>query len=282
MENYKFIEKLGKGTHGSVYLLKSKKNKYLACKYIGDKHKSHAFREILILGKLNNRRIIKLVDSMVLQNSVFIFLEYINFGSLENMIQFLIKNKIYAPETIAWSLISQISDALNYLHYKKIIHRDIKPANILINKFNLRKKAIFEFKICDFSLSTQKDYADNRTVGTPFYMSPEMINKEDYNESIDCWGLGCCLYELIQLKKTFDGRDRDELFYNIRNKYIYEKITNDLELDYLIKQCLKKRERIFSKELVENEKIKNNLLLMEMKIKEKKMEELERKLKYLR
>jgi NIMA (never in mitosis gene a)-related kinase len=42
-------------------------------------------------------------------------------------------------------------------------------------------------------------------VGTPFYMSPEIIEGKKYCTKSDIWALGCCLYEVMTLDKVFDA-----------------------------------------------------------------------------
>ena len=54
-------------------------------------------------------------------------------------------------------------------------------------------------------LSSQSKYAYTN-VGTPFYMSPELINELRYNEASDIWALGCLLYELTALRAPFEAR----------------------------------------------------------------------------
>lgn len=40
-------------------------------------------------------------------------------------------------------------------------------------------------------------------VGTPYYMSPEQINENNYDEKTDIWSLGCVIYELVALLPPF-------------------------------------------------------------------------------
>lgn len=284
MENYKFIEKLGRGTHGTVYLLKvhSENNKYVVCKSVMPKYTLHAEREIDILSKLNHRRIVRFLDSMQVDNSIFIIMEYVNYGTLEKMICYFSKSNVRPKLSLAWSAFSQIADALYYLHSKRIIHRDIKPANILINKFWVRESEYLEFKLCDFSLSTSLEdlVDDGSTIGTPFYMAPEMVAKQKYDATIDVWGLGVVVYEILNLKKPFVGNNRRELYQSILTKDIAkEVICNDATLSELIQLCLVKKERICSKWIAKSEKVRLNLTMLELKYRESRIETLEKQIK---
>jgi NIMA (never in mitosis gene a)-related kinase len=70
---------------------------------------------------------------------------------------------------------------------------DIKPANIFMNK------AQDIIKLGDFGIAKQldgtQDLAETQ-VGTPCYMSPELLNGEPYTFAADIWALGCIAYEV--------------------------------------------------------------------------------------
>jgi serine/threonine protein kinase len=57
-------------------------------------------------------------------------------------------------------------------------------------------------------------------VGTPYFMPPEVIQDKPYDAKADVWSLGVILYELITLKKPFDGNDHRDLFNAIISKPI--------------------------------------------------------------
>jgi len=265
MDGYKFIEKIGKGTHGTIYLLKSSEdNSLIACKSVTGKYQHHALKEIELLSQLAHRRIVKIMNEIRLKNTVLILMEYANYGTLESMIQHFTKTgtKIFLP--IIWSILSQVSDALYYLHSKRIIHRDIKPANILINKFVVRGNEYLEFKICDFSLSTvvnsyRDRIQDGITVGTPFYMSPEMVLGEPYDVTIDVWGLGVIIYEMINLRKPFLGATREELYRAIVRDEIRKDVSEDEGLNELLWRMLRKgnKEGVRDREGVDKRRMMN-------------------------
>ena len=54
-------------------------------------------------------------------------------------------------------------------------------------------------------MSTKHGHA-NTVLGTPYYISPEMCEGKKYDEKSDIWALGCILYEMASLQKTFEGK----------------------------------------------------------------------------
>lgn len=76
--------------------------------------------------------------------------------------------------------------ALEYIHSKKVLHRDIKPDNVILSNGVI--------KIIDFSWATIISPKKSVFCGTLGYAPPEVSEVNQYNESIDLWGLGVILY----------------------------------------------------------------------------------------
>ena len=145
LSDFTIEKQLGKGNYGSVYLVKSKiTNKIYAMKEIlsencsNEQQKLKIQKEIKLLEGLEHPHIITYFSSFSENGNFYIITEYINGGSLEELIQIFKEKKLYAKEKKVWDILVQILSGLVYLHEnKKIIHRDIKPDNILIDKLFL-------------------------------------------------------------------------------------------------------------------------------------------------
>ena len=97
------------------------------------------------------------------------------------------------------SIIHQILLAVNFMHYKNIMHRDLKLENIMCeDSTDLAQDEIY-VKLTDFGFATKfkpgsKEYI---SLGTPYFMAPEIVKFEDYDCKVDCWAIGIIAFLLL-------------------------------------------------------------------------------------
>lgn len=285
MDNYTFIEKIGHGTHGTVYLLK-KKNHIVVCKSIPEKHFKYANREIDLLSSITHKKIIKILDHYINDGCYCIILEYANSGTVFDIIQANKRNySNLDDDKMVWDIASQLIDAISYLHDNYIIHRDIKPSNVLVNRLSFNSHEITQYKLCDFSLSTKFGVKTSNIVGTPYYMAPEIISRLDYDEKVDVWSYGVLLYEIVTCKKPFNGKTRKDLQKNIlKNDILYVPYVDSLgAISKIILGCLVKdsTDRLSSHDIRKIDKINYNLAVSEIQLRDWKINQLEHKIEKL-
>ena len=241
---YKLIKLLGEGSFGKVYLCENlSDNSHCVIKQIpldglDEEEKKETYNEVLILKKVNHSNIIKFIDVFKKSkpnNTLNIVTEYADDGDLNQKIEKLKKKKSPFTEKEIINYLVQICLALNHIHKKKIIHRDIKSGNIFLTKGGL-------VKLGDFGLS--KGFKNTwekakSKVGTPYYLSPEIINSKPYNSKSDIWALGVLLYEMMTFKMPFNANSLPSLSLKIlRGTYQYPSSYYSRDLINLVKQCL--------------------------------------------
>jgi len=217
-KNYEFISMLGNGSFGKVRLYRDKNFKELlfAIKTLKKEGISpYQFnllkREVDILSNMDHPNIVKYFGIFEDDLFIHIVMEYLKGQDLSKIIS--LKNYNDFSENQMGIIIQQLLKALSFIHSKKIIHRDIKPENILFSD----KKNLYTLKLIDFGLAANSDQ-EIKTVGTPSYMSPEMIDGNVTYVS-DIWSVGVIVYQMITGDLPFIGKDDN-------NKTLYEKIKN--------------------------------------------------------
>ncbi|GAB1288791.1 Dual specificity testis-specific protein kinase 2 [Apodemus speciosus] len=121
-------------------------------------------------------------------------LRYINSGNLEQ----LLDSDQYLPWTVRVKLAYDIAVGLSYLHLKGIFHRDLTSKNCLIKRDENGYSAV----VADFGLAEKIPEASIGSeklavVGSPFWMAPEVLRDEPYNEKADVFSYGIILCEII-------------------------------------------------------------------------------------
>ena len=102
-------------------------------------------------------------------------------------------------EATIWKIFIEMVKALRALHYRNILHRDLKSQNIFVTKKGIVQ--LGDFGIARV-LSNTRSKAKT-VVGTPYYLSPEIIKSESYSFKSDIWSLGIVLHEMAALEAPF-------------------------------------------------------------------------------
>lgn len=87
----------------------------------------------------------------------------------------------------------KLFQGVQFLHQNGICHRDLKPENII---FTNRSKT--DIKIIDFGLSKMSLDGMTTRIGTPYYVSPEVLKGEHpYSYKCDMWSLGVIVFFML-------------------------------------------------------------------------------------
>jgi serine/threonine protein kinase len=205
LSDFAIVRSLGEGHFGSVKLVKSNiTNKLYAMKeikasrYQSEKQRQAVEKEIKLLENLHHPNVITYFKSFKENGNFYIIIQYINGGSLEDLLIDNIKQNRRIAEKRIWDLLVQSLSGLLYLHEKKkIIQRDIKPDNLLLDSEG-------RLKISDFGVSAiQSDNVDEAlkchyTVAGPIqFMAPEVALGDIYDFKSDIYMLGLTFFFLM-------------------------------------------------------------------------------------
>ena len=240
---YKIIKLLGEGSFGKAYLAKcddQEEKKYVIKQIImdgmTDQDKKDTLNEAIILKKLDHPNIIKFKEVFLQKKpseALNIVTEYADGGDLGQKIEEQKKQPFSESQILDY--ITQICLALQHIHKKKIIHRDLKSGNVFLMKSGIVK--LGDFGIAKGLLITG-DKAKTM-VGTPYYLSPEIITNKPYDSKSDIWALGVLLYELMTFKMPFNAVSLPLLSIKIkRGVYNPPPNTYSSEIRDLLKKCL--------------------------------------------
>lgn len=234
---------IGKGGVGVVYIARSLiTDKKVAIKKISifsnNKNRlKNILNEIRVLSDSKHENIIEYISSYVVGDELWVFMEYMDRGSLFDLIQM----PYYIPEDILSYIIKSILQALDYIHKSNRIHRDIKPENILISSTGDVKVADFG-NVAQLSLKNRKR---NTFAGTAYYMSAEIILREDYDQLVDIWSLGILAYEVSIKKLPYEDLAINDVIDAITNDKLImlnDEICkySDEFIDFVNNGCLKR------------------------------------------
>lgn len=238
VDEFIFIEEIGKGGYGIVNLVEHKetRKKYAlkgAFKYKEGKDKTkRTYMEVRVLQKLRHQNVVKLYGWFEDEEVIYLVLEYIPGKDLGKFF----KDKSPDRRTVK-KIGKQVVKALMYIHRKNVIHRDLKLGNILIdNDLNIK---ITDFGLCALKQDEFDTFSSN--LGTARFISPEMISGYSYNESCDVWSLGVVLFKLLTGKHPFNGSSKKSIFNRIEGQsirwYKYELKRDEASL---LKKLLRK------------------------------------------
>ncbi|XP_043335862.1 myosin-IIIa isoform X4 [Cervus elaphus] len=205
-DTWEITETIGKGTYGKVFKVLNKKNgQKAAVKILDPIHDidEEIEAEYNILKALSDHPNVVRFYGMYFKkdkingDKLWLVLELCNGGSVTDLVKGFLKEGKRMSEPIIAYILREALLGLQHLHNNKTIHRDVKGNNILLTTEG-------GVKLVDFGVSAQLTstwHRRNTSVGTPFWMAPEVIACEQqldttYDARCDTWSLGITAIEL--------------------------------------------------------------------------------------
>ncbi|CAD8206514.1 unnamed protein product [Paramecium octaurelia] len=259
VHNFEFIEVLWQGRYGKIWKVRSRKSQRLfalkvmsKAKIISNKNVNSVLNEKILFCLLKHPFIIKMEAAFQDRENLYLVMDLLSGGDLRFHLE---KNKKFS-ETETKFFSACIISALEYLHYQAVLYRDLKPENLM---FDSQGYLI----LIGFGISTiWNPNNSSDTSGTPCYMAPEVLFRQNHCIPVDYFALGVLLYECMFGRRPYFGSSRWEIRDHVVAKQVQIKRSEipaswSLEAADFINQLIQRNpaERLGSYDL---EAIKNH------------------------
>jgi len=246
--NYRITQELGHGGMGKVYkAVHLALERTVAIKAIhprllrSQSMVERFYHEAKIQARLNHQNIVTIYDFFEYDGNYFIVMEFVEGESISKIITHQGPFEIKLGLTI----FRHILDGISYAHQKAVIHKDIKTSNFLLTPKNVK---ITDFGIAQIVGDTKGNSSQEGIIGTPKYMSPELIlGEKKIDHRTDIYSLGITIYEFLTGKVPFGSNHESDM--EIRKAQVMEPPSSPRSLNPDIS---KKLESIIFKSLEKN------------------------------
>ncbi len=217
-DEYRDAEYIDSGGMATIYKAHQVRlNRFVAVKVLdrnrvpADRYQEFMQRfdiEMQTLAALTHPHIVGIHTHARYEGNPYFVMDWLDGGNLQERIE---AGAIAFEDCARW--LEQIASALDYAHSKKIIHRDLKPQNVL---FDADGNAI----LTDFGIAKIQGDVDRSNIfhtqgglrwGTPRYMAPETIDKNEVDARSDVFALGVILFQMVTNAPPFEAETPTQL-----------------------------------------------------------------------
>ncbi len=205
VSHYEIAERLGSGGMGDVYrAVDLRLGRPVALKFVhgvaDTASRDRLLREARAASLLDHPNICTIFEvDETERGEVFLVMAFYPGETLDRVVA-----QGPLPVARALAVAVQAGRGLAAAHEELIVHRDVKPANLLLTRGDTVK--ILDFGIAT-SLSEVRGAEEGFVLGTPAYMSPELLARQRVDQRTDIWSLGVVLYESLTGVAPFRGDD---------------------------------------------------------------------------
>jgi serine/threonine-protein kinase len=241
--SYRLLERIAKGGLATIWLASGSGGEVVALRVMHDNFRTGSSgpklfrRGCEVMESLpGHPNIVRFISKGKEKGHEFIVIEYIEGCCLREM---MVRKDSRLDEILS-DIVVELAAALEHLHDNGFMHLDIKPENLIISRSGTSY-------LCDFDtahLIPDKPSKVEKKSGTPFYMSPELMNGWKFDHRADIYAFGVTIYELLTGVKPFEGQTQKAMLANqLNQRYRIRELRNfnsniPVKLDELIVRCL--------------------------------------------
>lgn len=202
MDKYSILERIGDGSQGVAYIATVKGGtppQKVVLKKMPQGIRSS--EEINVALRMHHPNIVETIEAFDHEDFTYLVMRHAEGGDLDAYLARRAASSdgpLPVGQVVLWMY--QLCRALQHCHDNRIMHRDIKPSNLFLSSDGS------QVLLGDFG--TAKAFSGsvavaNTFVGSPVWVSPEVLSGTPYSFMSDVWSLGCVFYEMIALRKAF-------------------------------------------------------------------------------
>ena len=188
---YRLVQQLGEGGMGVVHLALDRSGRAVALKLLrphiayDPDARSRLAREVDVLGRVQDPRVAAVIDADLDGDQPYVVTRYVPGPSLDEVVR---EHGPLAGRELH-RLASGLAGALHAIHEADVIHRDLKPANVLLLDGD---PVVIDFGIAHIADDVRLTMT-GLVMGTPGYLSPEVVEGAPVTEATDWWGWAATL-----------------------------------------------------------------------------------------
>ncbi|XP_057667147.1 obscurin isoform X13 [Diorhabda carinulata] len=227
-ERYNFISEISRGSFSVVLKGVDKRNDSVVVAKVLDyneKTREDVDGEFAALRSLRHERIASLLSAYRTNGTAVFILEKLQGADI---LTYLASRHEYTEQTVA-TIISQVLDGIQYLHWRGLCHLDLQPDNVVM--CGVRSVQI---KLVDLGAAHRVTKLGTNVpiLGHPDYISPEVLAEEPAFPQTDIWTVGVLTYVMLSGTVPFRGQDENEsrqniLFVRYRFENLFQEVTQE-------------------------------------------------------
>lgn len=201
-DRYELLEEVGRGGFGAVYQAwDAPLKRSVAIKLI---HTSwteagaELEREATLLAGIRSPHVVRVLDASVMEDPPYLVMELLEGASVRERLD---QRGAMSPSE-SFRILGEVLEGLAALHERTLLHGDLKPENVILTSEGA--------KLIDLGISrpwTSPQQRSDQVLGTPAYLSPELIRGGQPDRRADLYAAGLLLYEMLSGHPAYPHQD---------------------------------------------------------------------------